>query len=48
MKFVNIAFVYFVKAAGSIPIKLIKAIPINPVRIKAIPKPRNAGGTFEY
>lgn len=36
------------KAAGSIPIKLMKAIPINPVRMKAIPKPLKAGGTLEY
>lgn len=29
---------------GLIPIKPIKAIPINPVRIKAIPKPRRGAG----
>lgn len=37
-----------VSAEGSIPIKDIKAIPISPVKIKAIPNPRKAGGTFEY
>ncbi len=38
---------YLPRAAGSIPIKLMKAIPIRPVKINAIPKPRNAGGTSE-
>lgn len=42
-----IQIVYFPSAAGSIPIKLIKAIPISPVKMKAIPKPRSAGGTLE-
>ena len=29
------------------PIKLIKAIPINPVRIKVIPNPLKGAGTSE-
>lgn len=35
-------------ALGSIPKRLKKAIPINPVSKNAIPKPRNGGGTCEY
>ena len=30
------------------PIKLIKAIPINPVKMNAIPNPLRAGGTLLY
>jgi hypothetical protein len=30
-----------------IPIKLMNAIPINPVMMKVIPSPRKGAGTFE-
>ena len=38
----------YLNAAGSIPIKPINAIPIKPVRKKAIPNPLRPGGTLEY
>ena len=38
---------YYLNAAGSIPINPIKAIPIIPVRKKAIPNPLKGAGTLE-
>ncbi len=32
---------------NSIPINIINAMPISPVKIKVIPSPLSAGGTFE-
>lgn len=39
---------YLPNEVRSMPIKLMKAIPIIPVSINAIPRPLSAGGTLEY